>query len=115
MKKALLFSAWFFAQAAALYGNEPLGSPNLRYYYDVPAAKPPQTIKVDVCVYGGTPGGVGAAVQSAADGKDGGARGLPAARGRAHLGRADRGGYRQGGLDRRDGDGFPHAARPAPR
>lgn len=68
-EKALLFFAWFFTQAAALYCNEPLGSPTLRYYYDVPAAKPPQTIKVDVCVYGGTPGGVGAAVQARRMGK----------------------------------------------
>ena len=60
---ALLFT--FRAVAAA-----PLpGSPNLRYYYPVPAANPPQTIKVDVCVYGGTPGGVAAAAQAMRMGK----------------------------------------------
>jgi hypothetical protein len=35
----------------------------------VPPANPPQTIKVDVCIYGGTPGGVGAAVQTRRMGK----------------------------------------------
>ena len=44
-------------------------SPGLHYYYPVPAANPPQTIKVDVCVYGGTPGGVAAAVQTRRLGK----------------------------------------------
>lgn len=44
-------------------------SPGLHYYYPVPAANPPQTVKVDVCVYGGTPGGVAAAVQSKKLGK----------------------------------------------
>lgn len=38
-------------------------NPGLRYYYPVPAAVPPLVQRVDVCVYGGTPGGVGAAVQ----------------------------------------------------
>jgi hypothetical protein len=44
-------------------------NPGLHYYYDVPRANPPQTIRVDVCVYGGTPGGVGAAVQARRMGK----------------------------------------------
>ena len=44
-------------------------SPGLRYYYPLPAANPPQTFKVDVCVYGGTPAGVSAAIQSARMGK----------------------------------------------
>ena len=35
----------------------------------MPAADPPQTLKVDVCVYGGTPGGVAAAVQARRMGK----------------------------------------------
>ncbi|HEY3900814.1 MAG TPA: FAD-dependent oxidoreductase [Chthoniobacter sp.] len=43
--------------------------PGLHYYYPVPAANPPQTLKVDVCVYGGTPGGVAAAVQARRMGK----------------------------------------------
>ncbi len=44
-------------------------SPGLHYYYPVPAAKEPQTVEADVCVYGGTPGGVGAAVQAGRMGK----------------------------------------------
>ncbi|MBX3741591.1 MAG: FAD-dependent oxidoreductase [Akkermansiaceae bacterium] len=44
-------------------------NPGLKYYYPVPAANPAQVIQADVCVYGGTPGGVSAAVQSARMGK----------------------------------------------
>ena len=44
-------------------------SPGLRYYYPVPAVKEPQTVEADVCVYGGTPAGVTAAVQAARMGK----------------------------------------------
>src|SRR5215216_7483496 len=44
-------------------------NPGLRYYYPVPKAEQPETISVDVCVYGGTPGGVGAAVQARRMGK----------------------------------------------
>jgi hypothetical protein len=44
-------------------------SPGLRYYYPVPVAAQPQTLRVDICVYGGTPGGVGAAVQAKRMGK----------------------------------------------
>ncbi len=44
-------------------------NPGLKYYYPVPAANPPLTIKVDVCIYGGTPGGVAAAVQTKRLGK----------------------------------------------
>jgi len=40
-------------------------SPGLRYYYPVPSVKAPQVVEADVCVYGGTPGGVTAAVQAA--------------------------------------------------
>lgn len=43
-------------------------NPGLKYYYPVPAGEA-KTIKVDVCVYGGTPGGVGAAVQAKRMGK----------------------------------------------
>lgn len=43
--------------------------PGLHYYYPVPPANPPQTLKVDICVYGGTPGGVAAAVQARRMGK----------------------------------------------
>jgi hypothetical protein len=44
-------------------------NPGLHYYYPVPAASPAQVIRVDVCVYGGTPGGVAAAVQAGRMGK----------------------------------------------
>ena len=44
-------------------------SPGLHYYYPVPAAEKPQVVEADVCVYGGTPGGVMAAVQAARMGK----------------------------------------------
>ena len=44
-------------------------NPGLKYYYPVPPANPPQRLKVDVCVYGGTPGGVAAAVQARRMGK----------------------------------------------
>ena len=42
---------------------------NLHYYYPVPAANPPQTIELDVCAYGGSPGGVTAAIQAKRMGK----------------------------------------------
>jgi len=55
---------------AAAHGAEPVTpNPGLHYYYAVPAVNPPQTIRVDVCVYGGTPAGVGAAVQAGQMGK----------------------------------------------
>lgn len=44
-------------------------SPGLRYYYPVPPANPVRVIEADICVYGGTPGGVAAAVQGARMGK----------------------------------------------
>ena len=70
MKYALLF---LFASSLSTLADEPLEpstpNPGLHYYYPVPAASPPQVIQVDVCVYGGTPGGVAAAVQSTRMGK----------------------------------------------
>jgi len=36
----------------------------LRYYYPVPKADPPQTVDADVCAYGATPAGVTAAIQA---------------------------------------------------
>lgn len=45
------------------------GVPALRYYYPVPAANPPKTVEADICVYGGTPGGVMMAVQASRMGK----------------------------------------------
>jgi hypothetical protein len=44
-------------------------SPGLHYHYPVPKLSEPRVSDVDVCVYGGTPGGVGAAVQAARMGK----------------------------------------------
>jgi len=44
-------------------------NPNLKYYYPVPRANPPQNLQLDLAVYGGTPGGVTAAVQAARMGK----------------------------------------------
>ena len=57
------------AAAAAASENPAPKNPGLWYYYDVPRAKVPETIKVDVCVFGATPGGVSAAVQAARMGK----------------------------------------------
>lgn len=44
-------------------------NPGLKYYYPVPPANPALTIEADVCIYGGTPGGVAAAVQASRMGK----------------------------------------------
>jgi hypothetical protein len=44
-------------------------NPGLKYYYPVPVPTKPETLKVDVCVYGGTPGGIGAAIQARRMGK----------------------------------------------
>src|SRR6187455_3770866 len=69
--RCLLFGALVLsagtAMSAAIAPTTP--NPGLRHYYPVPAANPPQTLRVDVCVYGGTPGGVGAAVQARRLGK----------------------------------------------
>jgi hypothetical protein len=43
--------------------------PGLRYYYAVPLLDQPKIISTDVCVYGGTPGGVMAAIQARRQGK----------------------------------------------
>jgi FAD dependent oxidoreductase len=45
------------------------GSPNLRYWYPLTAKHTPETVEADVCIYGGTPGGVGAAIGAARAGK----------------------------------------------
>jgi len=45
-------------------------NPGLKYYYPVPAASPALELETDVCVYGGTPAGVAAAVQVARMGKN---------------------------------------------
>jgi hypothetical protein len=44
-------------------------NPGLHHYYAVPANPTPTTTSVDVCVYGGTPGGIGAAIQAQRMGK----------------------------------------------
>jgi hypothetical protein len=44
-------------------------NPGLKYYYLVPATDPPRALGIDVCVYGGTPDGVAAAVQARRMGK----------------------------------------------
>ena len=44
-------------------------NPGLKYWYPLPMLEKPETIKTDICVYGGTPGGVGAAVQAQRSGK----------------------------------------------
>ena len=65
--KSTFFLSLFLAAAALAAPETP--NPGLKYYYPVPAANPAQTIEADICVYGGTPGGVSAAVQSARMGK----------------------------------------------
>jgi hypothetical protein len=66
-------SLWSFV-AVVLFlsrsaGQEPTTSPNLRHYYPLTQREPAKTIELDICVYGGTPGGVGAAVQASRMGK----------------------------------------------
>ena len=65
--KSTFFLSLFLAAAAIAAPDTP--NPGLKYYYPVPAANPAQVIEADVCVYGGTPGGVSAAVQAARMGK----------------------------------------------
>jgi len=62
----IIFTA---AVATAVIGAPESPNPGLKYYYPVPAADPAITIEADVCVYGGTPGGVASAVQAARMGK----------------------------------------------
>ncbi len=66
-----LLTATAALHAASLPAVIAPGTPNpgLHYYYPVPRAAQPQTLRVDICVYGGTPGGVGAAVQARRLGK----------------------------------------------
>ncbi len=44
-------------------------SPNLRYYYPLAPRRDPEVIDADVCVYGGTSGGITAAIQAARMGR----------------------------------------------
>ena len=85
-------------EGKAAYQPGPSSS-NLRYYYPLPAANPSQQIDADVCVYGGTSGGVTAAVQAARMGK----KAVLVEFGK-HLG-----GLTSGGLSAIDWGGFGHA------
>lgn len=69
-RRLLALLTTFAASAAAHAAIAPTTpNPGLRHYYEIPSAVQPQTLRVDVCVYGGTPGGVGAAVQARRMGK----------------------------------------------
>jgi len=67
--KLLLPALSLLCTTAILAAGPDTPSPGLHYYYPVPPANPPRVIEADICVYGGTPGGVAAAVQSARMGK----------------------------------------------
>lgn len=67
--KSLLPVLFALCTAAVFAAGPETPSPGLHYYYPVPPANPPKVIEADVCIYGGTPGGVAAAVQSARMGK----------------------------------------------
>jgi len=74
MRRTLTTAAALFACSVPLIaGDAATGAttpnPGLHYWYELPANPTPQTITVDVCVYGGTPGGVSAAVQTHRMGK----------------------------------------------
>ncbi len=62
LKQSLLALMLATGASAAIAPATP--NPGLRHYYDVPRAAVPETLRVDICVYGGTPAGVGAAVQA---------------------------------------------------
>ncbi|MEI6520626.1 MAG: FAD-dependent oxidoreductase [bacterium] len=49
--------------------NEMSANPGLKYYYELPQQGLPQTVTFDICVYGGTPAGVSAAIQASRMGK----------------------------------------------
>lgn len=70
---AVVAFVWFASQTAARADDAapPASSATAgpRYYWPVPAALP-RVVKADVAVYGGTPGGVAAAVQAAKMGRD---------------------------------------------
>lgn len=62
-------TAFAAAQAEAALPAPTTPNPGLKYYYPVPKAEKPVEGNYDVVVYGGTPGGVGAAVQARRMGK----------------------------------------------
>jgi hypothetical protein len=67
MRTLLALTALAWAAAASPAAAQPADA--LRYNYPVPPGTPPTPIKADVCVYGGTPGGVMAAIQARRLGK----------------------------------------------
>ncbi|MBE6412040.1 MAG: FAD-dependent oxidoreductase [Opitutales bacterium] len=73
MKKTIIITtailAGLCANAAPKLPAPTTPNPGLKYYYPVPKAKKPTTANYDVVVYGGTPGGVGAAIQARRMGK----------------------------------------------
>ena len=69
MTRFLPFALLLLIVGAATADGPATPNPGLKYYYAVPAAEPARTLKVDVCVYGGTPGGVAAAVHARRMGK----------------------------------------------
>ena len=69
MTRFLVLALFLFAVGPAVGDGPSSPNPGLKYYYPVPLADPPQKFKVDVCIYGGTPGGVAAAVQAKCMGK----------------------------------------------
>jgi hypothetical protein len=69
MRGTLALAVVLAGLSSALGAEEATTSPNLRHYYPVPSGEP-KTVTTDVCVYGGTPGGVAAAVQAKRMGKE---------------------------------------------
>ena len=71
MNRPLAYALAFLISlgATAIGAGPTTPNPGLKYYYPVPPANPPQVLECDVCVYGGTPGGVAAAVQAQRMGK----------------------------------------------
>jgi hypothetical protein len=64
-----LFVVMTLLASSALADGPTTPNPGLKHYYPVPAIERPEVLKVDVCVYGGTPGGVAAAIQAKRMGK----------------------------------------------
>ena len=73
MKKTIIITtailAGLCANSAPKLPAPTTPNPGLKYYYPLPNAKNPTTANYDVVVYGGTPGGVGAAIQARRMGK----------------------------------------------
>ena len=68
MARSFLIVICWLALAAGSRA-ESLTADALRYYYPVPRSNPPQTITTDVCVYGATPAGITAAIETARMGR----------------------------------------------